>query len=53
VQYLVEGMLLAAEKGRGGKIYFLTDGEPVEFRSFVTAMLQTQGVDPGAKSAPF
>ncbi|HYI01578.1 NAD-dependent epimerase/dehydratase family protein [Hyalangium sp.] len=49
----VEGMLLAAEKGRGGQTYFLTDGEPVVFRDFVTAMLRTQGVDPGNKQIPF
>jgi nucleoside-diphosphate-sugar epimerase len=49
----VEGMLLAAEKGRGGQVYFLTDGEPVVFREFVTAMLKTQGVDPGNKKIPF
>ncbi|MCY1042653.1 NAD-dependent epimerase/dehydratase family protein [Corallococcus sp. bb12-1] len=48
----VEGMLLAAEKGRGGQAYFLTDGAPVEFRAFVTALLKTQGVDPGDKSLP-
>jgi nucleoside-diphosphate-sugar epimerase len=43
----VEGALLAAEKGRGGQAYFLTDGEPVVFRDFITEMLATQGVDPG------
>jgi nucleoside-diphosphate-sugar epimerase len=35
----VEGMLLAAEKGRGGEAYFLTDGEPVVFRDFITELL--------------
>lgn len=49
----VEGTLLAAEKGRGGEAYFLTDGEPVVFRDFVTALLKTQGVDPGTRSVPF
>lgn len=48
----VEGMLLAAEKGRGGQAYFLTDGEPVVFRDFITALLKTQGVDPGNKTIP-
>ncbi|RKH32804.1 NAD-dependent epimerase/dehydratase family protein [Corallococcus praedator] len=48
----VEGLLLAAEKGRGGQAYFVTDGPPVEFRAFVTALLKTQGVDPGDKSLP-
>jgi nucleoside-diphosphate-sugar epimerase len=49
----VEGLLLAAEKGRGGEAYFLTDGEPVDFRDFVTAMLKTQGVEPGKGTIPF
>jgi nucleoside-diphosphate-sugar epimerase len=53
VDNCVEGMLLAAEKGRGGQVYFLTDGEPVVFREFITAMLKTQGVDPGNKKIPF
>ncbi|MBZ4421777.1 NAD-dependent epimerase/dehydratase family protein [Myxococcus sp. RHSTA-1-4] len=49
----VEGTLLAAEKGRGGEAYFLTDGEPVVFRDFITEMLQTQGVDPGTRTMPY
>jgi nucleoside-diphosphate-sugar epimerase len=48
----VEGLLLAAEKGQGGQAYFLTDGEPVDFRDFITAMLKTQGVEPGRKTIP-
>lgn len=48
----VEGMLLAAEKGQGGEAYFLTDGEPVDFRDFITALLKTQGVDAGNKTIP-
>ncbi len=52
VDNVCEGMLLAAEKGRGGEAYFLTDGAPVELRQFVTQMLATRGVDPGAKSVP-
>ncbi|WP_164009755.1 NAD-dependent epimerase/dehydratase family protein [Pyxidicoccus trucidator] len=49
----VEGMLLAAEKGRGGEAYFLTDGEPVVFRDFITEMLKTQGVDAGTRTMPY
>jgi nucleoside-diphosphate-sugar epimerase len=45
VANVVEGALLAAEKGKGGEIYFLTDGEPVDFRDFLTKYLATQGVD--------
>lgn len=52
VDNCVEGMLLAAEKGQGGEVYFLTDGEPVEFRAFITELLRTQGVDAGDKSVP-
>jgi nucleoside-diphosphate-sugar epimerase len=46
-------MLLAAEKGQGGQSYFLTDGPPVVFKEFITALLKTQGVDPGNKTIPF
>lgn len=52
VDNVCEGLLLAAEYGRGGAIYFVTDGEPVEFRAFLTTMLSTQGVDPGERSLP-
>jgi nucleoside-diphosphate-sugar epimerase len=52
VANVVEGLLLAAERGRPGAIYFLTDGPPVEFRAFVTRMLETQGVRPGNRSLP-
>lgn len=44
VRNLVEGILAAAERGRGGAAYFLTDGAPVPFREFVGALLATQGV---------
>nr|HEX4318486.1 NAD-dependent epimerase/dehydratase family protein [Kofleriaceae bacterium] len=52
VANVVEGLLCAAERGRGGEIYFVTDGEPVEFRGFVTEMLATAGVEVGPKSVP-
>jgi nucleoside-diphosphate-sugar epimerase len=52
VDNVVEGLLLAAEKGRPGEAYFVTDGEPVVFREFVTAMLATQGVEPPDRSLP-
>lgn len=48
----VEGHLLAAEHGTGGEAYFVTDGPPVEFREFVTALVRTQGVDPPDRSVP-
>jgi nucleoside-diphosphate-sugar epimerase len=52
VDNVCEALLLAAAKGKGGEVYFVTDGAPVELRSFVTQLLATQGVDPGGKSVP-
>jgi len=52
VDNVCEGLLLAAEKGRGGEAYFLTDGAPVELRGFITRLLASRGVDPGDKSIP-
>lgn len=52
VDNVCEGLLLAAEKGRGGDAYFVTDGPPVELRGFVTQMLATRGIDPGDRSVP-
>lgn len=48
-----EGLVLAAERGKGGEIYFLSDGAPIEFRTFITAMLKTQNLDPGSRAVPF
>jgi nucleoside-diphosphate-sugar epimerase len=50
VRNVCEGALLAAEKGRGGDAFFLTDGDPVTFRRFVTDLLATQGIQPGSMS---
>jgi nucleoside-diphosphate-sugar epimerase len=52
VDNVVEGLLLAAERGRAGEVYFVTDGEPVVFREFVTELLATQGVEPPDRSLP-
>ena len=38
-------MRLCLEKGRGGEIYFITDGDDVPFRPWITDLLATQGVD--------
>jgi len=46
------GILLAAERGRGGEAYFLTDGEPVSFREFLTALAATAGAELGDRSVP-
>ena len=52
VDNVVEGALLAATHGRPGDIYFLTDGEPVEFRAFISALLRSRGAEPGAREVP-
>ena len=52
VRNAVEGLILAAERGRPGEIYFVTDGPPVLFRTFITGMLESQGVSPGRRSLP-
>lgn len=48
----VEGLWLGATKAEPGGVYFVTDGEPVVFREFVSAMLETQGVTPPTGSVP-
>jgi nucleoside-diphosphate-sugar epimerase len=52
VDNVVEGLLLGEAKGQPGEAYFVTDGEPVEFREFVTALLATRGVKPGDRNTP-
>jgi nucleoside-diphosphate-sugar epimerase len=48
----VHGLLLAAERGAPAGVYFVTDGEPVIFRDFITRLLATQGVDAPTRSVP-
>jgi nucleoside-diphosphate-sugar epimerase len=52
VDNAVEGLVLAAERGRAGGVYFVTDGEPVVFKEFVTRLLGTQGIAPPERSVP-
>jgi len=48
----VHGLMLAAERGAPGGVYFVTDGEPVVFREFVTRMLATQAIEAPGRSVP-
>jgi nucleoside-diphosphate-sugar epimerase len=48
----VEGLVLGARQGRPGNAYFVTDGEPVEFREFLSQLLATQGVAAPSRSVP-
>jgi nucleoside-diphosphate-sugar epimerase len=52
VENVVEGLVLAAERGAPGGIYFITDGEPAIFREFLTELLDTQGVEAPTRSIP-
>ncbi len=52
VDNVVEGLMLAAERGRPGQVYFVTDGEPVVFREFLSELISSQGVEPPDRSVP-
>lgn len=52
VDNAVHGLMLAAQRGRPGQAYFVTDGEPVVFRDFISDLLLTQGVAPPRRSLP-
>lgn len=53
VDNVVHGALLAAEKGRPGGVYFLTDGEPLPIRQFLSRLMASQGLAVPDKSLPF
>ena len=48
----VEGLVLGARTGRPGNAYFVTDGEPVVFREFLSQLLVTQGVSAPSRNVP-
>lgn len=52
IDNVCEGIVLALERGRGGEAYFITDGPPVEFRGFASALLRQAGIEPPDKTAP-
>jgi nucleoside-diphosphate-sugar epimerase len=52
VDNTVQGLILAADKGKPGEAYFVTDGSPVVFREFLTELLETQGVVAPDRSIP-
>jgi nucleoside-diphosphate-sugar epimerase len=52
VDNTVEGLWLGATKAPAGGVFFVSDGEPVVFREFLTRMLATQGVSVPDKSIP-
>ncbi|MBL0925647.1 MAG: NAD-dependent epimerase/dehydratase family protein [Sphingomonadaceae bacterium] len=52
IDNLAEGVTLALSKGRGGEVYFITDGAPHVFRDFVSVLLTEAGQVPPTKSVP-
>ena len=48
----IEGLVLAAERGKPGNAYFVTDGDPVVFRDFFTELLATAGVEAPKRNIP-
>ena len=52
VDNVIEGLVLGARAGPPGDAYFVTDGDPLEFRDFVTRLLATQDEDPGDRELP-
>ena len=52
VENTVEGLVLGAERGHPGNAYFVTDGSPVVFREFVSALIATQGVQAPEGTVP-
>jgi nucleoside-diphosphate-sugar epimerase len=52
IDNVVHGLRLAAEKGRPGEAYYVTDGEHLVFRDFITRLLATVGVTPPDRNMP-
>jgi nucleoside-diphosphate-sugar epimerase len=52
VDNAVEGLILGAQRGAPGGVYFVTDGEPVVFRDFVSRLIASQGLEPPERSMP-
>ena len=52
IDNVVEGLMLGAERGTPGGVYFVTDGDPVVFREFVSDLMRTQGVEPPGRNVP-
>lgn len=53
VANVVEGLVLAAARGRAGEAYHVSDGDDVPLRAFATDLLATAGVVPPGRSLPF
>ena len=52
VDNAVEGLIRAAGSDRSGRVWFVTDGDPILWRDFVTALVATQGITVPDRSIP-
>ena len=53
VDNVVECLILAAEKGRGGEAYYVTDGVDSTLKKVLNGLLETRDVPPIRRSGPF
>lgn len=52
VENLVHAVELALDRGRGGEVYFVTDGEKLVLRDFLTRYVATAGITLPDRSVP-
>ncbi|HBF39235.1 MAG TPA: NAD-dependent epimerase, partial [Firmicutes bacterium] len=45
VTNLCYALMLTSKNGKGGEIYYITDGQPVVFREFIGQLIESQGVN--------
>lgn len=53
VDNLCHALILAADRGAGGKAWFVSDGEDTTLKSFLTRLLDSRGVTPKDRAVPF
>ncbi|MGK7872107.1 MAG: NAD-dependent epimerase/dehydratase family protein [Xenococcaceae cyanobacterium] len=52
VDNLSAAVKAAIQKGRGGQIYYVSDGEQRPLKAFFTEILRAEGIEPGNRSLP-
>lgn len=53
VDNLCHALVLAADRGAGGRAWFVSDGEDTTLKSFLTRLLNGRGVTPSDRAVPF
>jgi nucleoside-diphosphate-sugar epimerase len=53
VDNLCHALILAADHGRDGEAYFVSDGVDTTLRAFLTRLLASRGVTPKDRAVPF